>query len=348
MAAAFEQALGAYPKRLCEACYTFAGQHVQIRIIGQELAKQISLPFSHLLVRKSDVTRPRLRIDLWDESETAISRPVGSAGLRDEIPRSEGFREYCLLMGSRDNRFIGCQRSQMLTWSDRVAQHITGCATTRAPCSVDQRGKPLHLPLLLWHSDQDAEVIHAGLVSKDGHGALFAGQENTGKTTAALACLSAGFDYLGDDYIGLQTLPYGSFVGHSLYGSTWLAVDHMARFPYLIPHAIRGKRPDESKALVQLAQVFPSQLAQSAPICAVVLPRVSDDGRTQICVASKRDALLALAPSSILLLPISKAQTLNTLGQLIESVPCYWLEMGQDLDTIPRCVEGILDEVDRL
>ena len=347
MEAAFEQALNRYPERLREAYYTFAGQPVQMRIVGPELTKQISLPFSHLLAQEINMATSRLRIDLWDESETAISRPVSSAGLEDDFLQSKGYGGYCLIMGSRDDRFVGCQRSQVLTWSDRVAQHIIGCVTSRDQLSVDERGKPLHFPLLLWHSDQDTEVIHAGLVAKDGHGVLFAGKENTGKTTAALACLGAGFDYLGDDYIGLQTLADGSFVGYSLYNSTWLMADHLARFPHLIPYAIHGEHPGQGKSLVHLPQVFPCQLAQSTRIRAVVLPRMVDGSGTRIRTASKGEALLALAPSSIILLPISRARTLYKLAELVEQVPCYWLELGRDLESIPRRVDEILAEVSR-
>lgn len=149
---------------------------------------------------------------------------------------------------------------------DRKAQHVVGWTVSSKALSLYERGKPLLLLLSLWYHDRDMRVIHSGLVSRNGRGVLFPGMGGSGKSTSTLACLVGGFDYLGDDYTGLQVLADGSFIGHSLYNSTWLEPDHMAHFPLLPPHAIRSSRPEENKCLVLLAPLFPKQLPRSVPI----------------------------------------------------------------------------------
>ena len=232
---------------------------------------------------------------------------------------------------------------QVITWFDRREQHIVGWISHHHQLPVYERGKPLHFPLLLWHSDRGAEVIHAALVSKNGKGVLFAGKGGVGKSTAALACIQAGFDYLGDDYIGLEACEDGLFVGHSLYSATWLMADHFARFPQLMRYAIYPERPEQEKTLALLSEVFPRQLCRTATVYALLLPRIVADSVTQIRPATKAEALFALAPSSILLRPNSGAATLNKLGRLAEQVPCYWLELSEEFQEIPLQIAQIID-----
>ncbi len=118
---------------------------------------------------------------------------------------------------------------------------------------------------------------------------------------------------------------------------------HLYRFPRLIPHALYPERPNQEKTFAPLSRVFPGRLASFARIHALVLPRLTDNSSARIRPASKRDALLALAPSSILLLPSSGARTLDTLASLAERVPCYWLDLGCDLSEIPDQVQELLE-----
>lgn len=330
-------------RNLCNEFHcTFAGLPARFRIVGQKLAEIIALPFSHLHTKNSCAENLSLKVDLWDENETGVPCPADSLQTED-ISRADA--EYCFVKSSPDSRFIGFRRPRMTTLFDRAAQHLAGCISDSESLSFFERGKPLHLPLLLWHLDRDVPVIHSGLVSKNDKGALFVGKGDSGKTTAALSCLAAGFDYLGDDYIGLQVMQDGSFVGHSLYGSAWIMADHSERFPRLNPYLIESQRPDQEKSLIHLSEVFPRNLARTARICAVLLPGVRDMSDLEVRRVTKKEALLALAPSSMIFLPNSGSATLNKLAELVERVPCYRLETGRNLEDIPRRVKEILGTV---
>jgi len=313
-----------------------------MRVVGHGLSHQIGGAFQHLLVEENP-SSVDLKVDLWDECDTSVSCPVNSEPVEQRLLNSTSYVEFGLILGSLEDRFIGAQRPRVIAWFDRLDHHIIAWVSRHDQLSLYDRGKPLHFPLLLWHSEKGAEVIHAALVSKNGEGVLFAGKGGVGKSTAALACLDAGFDYLGDDYISLEASQGGSFRGHSLYSATWLMADQLVRFPRLIPHAIYPQRPDQEKTLVLLSQVFPRRLSSYAPIRALVLPRVTGNPSAQIRPASKAEALFALAPSSILFRPSSGATTLNKLARLAEQLPCYWLELGSDLSGISACVEDLLD-----
>ena len=276
MRTAFERTWKSHPDRRWDSLCRFAGRPARIRVVGQGLSKQIARAFEHLLV-KENPSSPELKIDLWDEGDTSVSCPVNTKPLDPCLLKSSSYVEFGLILGSLNDPYIGCQRPQVVTWFGRREQHIVGWISHHHQLPIYERGKPLHFPLLLWHSDRGAEVIHAALVSKNGKGVLFAGKGGAGKSTVALACIRAGFGYLGDDYIGLEACAGGHFVGHSLYSATWLMADHFARFPQLMSYAIYPERPEQEKTLALLSEVFPHQLCRTATIYALLLPRIVAD-----------------------------------------------------------------------
>ena len=331
------KALEKTPKSFSESFYTFAGQSVRFRIIGSDLAKHLTAPFSHLQTNGSVPLFPQLTIDLWDENATGISCQVR--------PTDADCRWTQVTATSPDYRFVGQRLPNTFSCFDRITNHIVGSIAWHEQMYIYERAKPLARLLVEWHNDRKMQVIHAGLVARNGRGILFAAKSGSGKSTAALACLCGGFDYLGEDYVCLQGLADGSFLGHSLYNSVFLETHHLMRFPHLLPHVIKG-RPSEEKSVVILSQVFPERLERVVQIRALVIPHVAGTQESRIYPASKGQALLAIGPSSLLQIPSRRVtRGFNTLAQLVERVPCYWLELGYDLDSIPRCLEGIMAEV---
>ena len=76
-----------------------------------------------------------------------------------------------------------------------------------------------------------------------------------------------------------------------------------------------------------------------------MLPRVTGLRDTTMRRASSAEAVLRLAPSSILQLPfISSHRALDRMTELARCVPAYWLEVGADLEQIPSGVERIIEE----
>ena len=245
---------------------------------------------------------------------------------------------------SSDDRFVGQELPNTLSCLDREGGRIMSTIAWNDRIFIYERAKPLARLLLEWHNGRGVQVIHTGLVARHGQGVLFAGKSGSGKSTCSLACISAGFQYLSEDYVALQRLEDGSFVGHSLYNSVFLETSHLARFPEFIPYAIDGKSPEEEKSVVILSQVFPERLERVAPIRALVVPTVTTRRETRFRVASKGEALLAIGPSSLLQIPNRRlgVRGFETLAQLVEGLPCYTLELGCEIGSIPSVVEDIL------
>jgi hypothetical protein len=342
MRAAFERAWTGDSNHRWQSSCMFAGRPARLRISGHGLAKEVARAFTHLLNEKSSEPHWALRIDLWDEQESGVVCPVESTPIEERLLSSTSYVEFGLIMGSVDERFVASQRSGIITWLDRERQHLVGCVSRHDQLSLYDRGKPLHLPLLLWHNDQSAQVLHAALVSATERGVLLAGKGGAGKSTVALACLEAGLGFVGDDYIALEDVGRGDFAGHSLYSTSWVMADHLKRFSRLAPHAVYPQRPLNEKTLLLLAEVFPDRLFAHAPIRALVLPRITAGSSVSVRPASKAEALFALAPSSILLRPGAGTAAFEKLARLVDSVPCWQLELGGDVAAIAGAMDEIL------
>jgi len=333
---AFARAKRMHPHAFRHSTYVLAGQPIEMRIVRRRLAEVMDLPFAHL--RSEDTHLPAgLTVEIWDQAETNVSCQVGVT--RHDLDLHPNLKR------SADGRYASYQLEHSLVHLDRQTGSIIGYVSNTEELSLYERGRPLHVPLSLWLKSRDMPVIHAGLVSKNGRGVLLAGPGGSGKSTSAITCASAGFSYLSEDLIGLQ-FSDSVFLGHSLYSSTFIEPDHLERFPLLGAHAITGKYLFEKKRLVLLSQIASLRFERACRINAIVLPRVVHRRESHFRRASKGEALLTLAPSSLLVGERSYGlEGFNKLAKLVEQVPCYWLELGSVLDEIPCVLEGMLSEV---
>jgi hypothetical protein len=183
------------------------------------------------------------------------------------------------------------------------------------------------------------------LVARVGEGVVLPGASGSGKSATALACLRGGFDYLSDDLMAIEQLQEG-FLGHSLYASSFVDTGNLERFPLFKTSAVKGKYPHEEKLLILLSAFFPLSLKPSCRVKAVVLPRVVGYEKSRYYSVSKGEALLALAPSSLLTRQISSGvKGFRLLTQLVDAVPTYRLELGASVEEIPMRVNEILSNL---
>jgi len=338
MEVAFDQALAKYPDELSETFFIFGGKSIRVRIVGRELAEHICRPFSHLRADVHSGETPKLSIDFLDESKINANPSLEDQEWTERTVKSS------------DDRFIGQQLPNTISCLDLDSGHIMSSIAWKDRIFIYERAKPLARLLLEWHNALGIQVIHTGLVARDGQGVLFCGKSGSGKSTCSLLCVSAGFQYLSEDYVGLQYLNDDSFVGHSIYNSVFLQTAHLSRFTELAFYAIKGRPPQEEKSVIILSQVFPERLERVARIRALALPVVTNTPQPRIRPATKGEALLALGPSSLLQIPNRALGTsgFKMLVKLVEHLPCYWLELGTETEPVPDLVDDILAKTLRI
>jgi hypothetical protein len=343
MQTAFQAALDAGSDEVSTTDYTLAGATVRMRIVGERLAESIGSAFRHLAMADTP-ERPQLVVDLWDEHTTGVACPRAIEEIAEDMT---GWREagFALTVGTPEDRRVGHLLPDVRVWMDREAAHVVGCVADAGRLSVLYRGMPLHFQLLLWHADRGIPVVHAALVSRGDRGVLFVGKGGTGKTTSALACLSSGFRFLADDYVGIEQLESCQFAGHSLYESVWITTDNATRFTHFSPHAEQPGFPAVAdRQLIQLYDVAPGRLDQTARIRAVVATELSSEKGSTIGLVPKGKALFALAPSSMLQLPVSGRAILERMAELVQHTPSYRLSVGRDVAALPSLVDELLEQ----
>jgi hypothetical protein len=335
MQQAFTTAAAAWPTQLCEASYRFAGRPVRLRVVGRELFGHIVKPFAHLRIDESPP--PELTVELWDD------RSIGC------LPKAEHANGETLWQEatrrSSDDRFIAQRLPHTLSCLDRSSGRLVAGIAWHDAIFIYERSKPLARLLLTWYNDRHVQVIHTGLVARNGTGVLIAGKSGSGKSTSVLVSVMGGLHYLSEDYVGLETTADGAFVGHSVYNSVFLNSVHLKRFVELGPFTINGRPPQEEKSVVILSQIYPERLARTAAIGAIVFPVLVDDAtEARLRPMSKGAALLALAPSSLLQIPNRQLGPagFDRLAQLVERVPCFEMVVGSTFASIPRCLETLI------
>lgn len=337
MNAAYQRALEAAPDQVCTSHVVFAGVPARIRVVGRRLAEELLRAFGHLHQAGESSFQPQLTLDLWDEAATGVPCP---GGLPPEMP---GRPEYA--GESPDGRFIVHQVALTRTCLNRERQHVVGWVAAPESLTHFQRGRPLQPMLMRWHLDRDVQPLHAGLVAQGERGALVCGASGSGKSSVSLHCFQAGLSYLGDDCVGLMRNAAGQFTGHSLYCSANVTPDHLRRFNGLAPYAISGRTPVEDKSLLFLTDFAAARFTPQAEIVALLLPRVLPVPVTRRRPAAKREALLRIAPSTLSWVPepSDRRTAFGRLSALADSVPSYWIDLGQDIGNVASLVADVLN-----
>ncbi|CAN5199742.1 serine kinase [soil metagenome] len=314
--------------------YLIAGFAIDVQIAGEQLADQVTRAFLHL--DTVDTIQPALSIELWDEEATGVATeqepPPGGAQI--------------LMTASADGRFVCEHRPQGVALLDRTRHRIVAHTRSAGSRYLDERARPFHRLMSTWLNDRGIQFMHGGLVSVQGSGILFAGQGGAGKSTSTIACLRAGFRYLGDDFIGIEHRTDGSFRGYGLFASCLLNLEHMQRFDDLTSLARRPYHASEDKAVFYMGELFPDTIIHQTEIRAILLPRIADCTESFTERASKAESLFALAPSSVMLLPSPTTTAFHVLTQLVDRCPSYRLYLGRDLDSIPRAVSRLATELE--
>jgi hypothetical protein len=337
MSRAFEKARGA-GRGSAEFSFSMSGVPTRLQVAGGALGKRVVRPFQHRAT-------PGLRIDLWDETETGIA--CEGCAVDDSVSTWGEWK--C----SADGRFLIHHRKTAFEMYDREEQRILGWSVGPLHVSHHERGRPLLRLLMQWHRDNGLQLIHAGLVALDGFGVLMVGKSGSGKSTTALLCALDGMDFLSEDFLAIGRSPDGSYVGHSIYGSAKLHPDHLLRFPRLGEVALGPEHAEDDKSLLFLEDVPGARLVSQVQIGAVVCPRVTDAPNSRFRQIGRGEALMHLAPSTLVLLNCYGlglrrgdvvAKSLDEFGKMLDTCPSYRLELGRDTSTVVPAVRRIINE----
>ena len=305
---------------------------VRVRIAGARWAQIVRAAMGHLAIPGSPASA--LCIDVWDAEESGVPRVMPA--------QSEVSAPPILMRTSEDGHQVGEEREHSLIWLNRPENRIIGCVESTRLLNLDERARPFHKLISAWLEKNGIQFVHSGLVEHGGKGVLFIGNGGAGKSTASIACLRSGMGYLGDDFLGLG-MERGRFIGYGLYASCLLNVHHIKRFPDLEPLGHAPNHAYEDKFVLYLTSAFSRGLKQRATVDALVLPRVVEREFSSFMPATKAAALKAIAPTSVMYLPRPNRTAFERIAKLVENTPCFWLDLGRQIDSIPEAVKALVD-----
>jgi hypothetical protein len=296
-----------------------AGRKVRLAFLDGALEALFRACCGHLETPE-DGHPPFATIDLWPAAD---AQPERDGHFR---PMSQPGNPWGRLACDPQRRFFHDWRPHSDAALDVAARSIVGCFPDPAMLTDDERAKPLHRLVGGLLSQWGVAMVHGALVAQAGSAVLIAGAGGSGKSTTALAARKAGFDYLGDDYVGLST-DAASATGHSLFASALVGPGPLdAPGSAAIPPGL-ARPPAAAKTVVYVTE----GLRREARLGAILLPRLGSGPDTALTPAGPPDFLLAAAPHSLLANAQDRTVALDVMTRTAGMVPVWRAVLGHDM-----------------
>ncbi len=313
--------------------YIVGGSHIRLQFATTALIPHLTPALAHL-ARPTLASTPDLTICLWDSVSSRL-RVAPSSWFPAGFSLAQGF-------SAGDGTFTVVFNAATDTLSVLDMSRRLGFYWVADPdrLSAAERGSPFVLFLQGLVCVRGQQVLHAGVVGTPEGGVLLAGGGGAGKSTSALACLAAGMKYVSDDYCLFSPLP--SPQASSLFSSGKLTDDSLRLLPVFLPHVRNPEREAGEKALFLLHDVWKGQIVGHLPIHAVLLPCVTGRRDTRLQPTSATAGVKALIPSNIFQVAAVAPAAFRMIGALLRRVACYRLEVGTEVEQIPRVIRAFL------
>jgi len=318
-----------------------AGNLVELLVVGDELAAHVIPVFAHLAVASWPDIPPNRRVAFLDAVAVRYG-PFPTPGDGDWDLQGDGWR----ISTHRDARYISEARDHSLICLDRATGSVAALFQSANSLSLADRARPLQRMMSQICLSHGAQNIHAGLVARDGVGALIVGGSGRGKTSTSIDCLLNGFDILGDDSVAVRKADAGGFEGYSLYGSTRVHPEQISRWPD-IRSSWHMPAPADDKAMLLLDQIAAKRIARQCKVGAILVPRITD-GDFRATRTSPRDAFSALVHDSeeTRRFQMSAAE-FHRLVKLTRETPCFLCELDSDPQAVAAGVAEVIKRLPR-
>ncbi|HWE46910.1 MAG TPA: glycosyltransferase [Caulobacteraceae bacterium] len=302
---------------------------VRLVFAGEALERVLFAALAHLEV---EAAAPDATIHVWDSETSGIEAPPAPCGRDCYTDRGD-------IWGMTSRRFRSA--FHWAEFSLNLLDAASGEAVfwVRTPKTLPYwtRASPFRT-LLHWLMEaRGKQLLHAAAVSTKDGAVLIAGRGGVGKSSTALACLEAGFGYLGDDYVvvGLDPEP----TVFSLYNTAKL--DQAERFPKLA--AMIAETPGTGeKTVLRLHPDRADQIVLRAAIKTILTPRFGDGGPTRFEPVDTATLSRAAAFTTLAQLPHAGLATHDFIGRMIGAVPSRSIVLSRDGEEIARSIAGLL------
>ncbi|MEI9426945.1 serine kinase [Mesorhizobium sp. Cs1299R1N3] len=227
-------------------------------------------------------------------------------------------------------------------WQIYDPQH---CIGVQLMASADafppwEPGAPLRAFLHWEYAARGMRLTHAGTLGIEGKGILLAGSGGAGKSGTVAAGLLNGLDSVGDDYVLIDLA--GGVTARPLFSTLKQDALGFARLGLRQRLTAQGPLNWQGKHMFHVDDIAPGPVPAMLDIVALMVPHISGGGASSIMPVSRRDAMIALAPSGIAQMPGERESGFRFFGELTRHLPCFRLSLGTDPAEIAGTIEAFL------
>jgi len=315
--------------------FRIAGTIVRFSFAGDRLVPYLTRALQHL--RIDPVEAPDATFCLWDSVSTRVTM------LPPPCDR-EGFSDRGDLWGFNSRRIKTAFHYHDFSVNLFDHQRRTGIYWVhdgdRLPYWV--LSSPLRTPIHWWMERQGCQLVHAAAIGVGDRALLVVGKGGLGKSSTALACLEAGFEFMGDDYVIVRPEPRPTVYG--LYATAKINRGDIERFAAMKPHLYRTEVPPDEKAVLFLHPPYGSQLRREMPLAAIAVPRVVDRADTVLVPEVPSVVHQAASFTTMSQLPYAGDHTHRLFTSLCDALPGYRIELGADRERLTGAIRTFLSD----
>lgn len=317
--------------------YLIAGKNVRLFFYSDLLRKKMSLALAH--TKSEGGPAPDLSVHIWDSASTGIKINAAPWNKSEYF-----FPPDALAQAELGDTFLGAYLNGEETLNLYDIENKTAHFWTEDARNLPDwiSAAPIRTILHWFLSRSAIHLVHGAVIGYAGTSIMLSAKGGSGKSTTALSCLFSGMQYCADDYAALS-MTGKEITAYSLYNSIKIPPRSLKLFPELAGKIWNSKNVGtEDKSIVFLSEIFPEHISRSSTLVGLMIPVIKKTGETQIMPASKLDAMLALLPTTIFQLPLVRADALEELRTIIGNVPCYFLQLGPDIRSVPDTIKAFL------
>lgn len=333
LARAWETGAGATWTRHWEV----AGRRVRVEGIGRSMEAFVGPPCAHLET-PSDGEAAGWTLRVWDAKEGP-----GLAGYAGSLEGTTWCHGRVDELSGDGVVTVWEQGFRTVTCVDRVTRRAVHVAADASALPYHEGAAPLRA---LWHvalGPDAVQLMHGAAVSRGPDAVLLTAAGGNGKSTTALRALTAGWGYLSDDYVLVDTSA-GKPRVWSVYNTAKMVTASLAWFGAL-PAPLREASPAEGeKAVMLLHPGAADRLRRGADLRAVVVPSIGSERATRWRRSTAGVAWRAMVPDTVRGIAGAGAELLVALQAVARAAPAYEVRLGSEPEGVVRALGEVLDD----
>jgi hypothetical protein len=326
-----EQEYGRLPGR---RVFALAGRSIGIGFSDPEYAAFCDRAYLARSSRAGDEAQVRLAV-LDYESLPHTPRWTGPA---------PGLHEVTTVLAEQGLR--GAYDASYTTWDIYDPARALGAQAmpSTSPRPPWEPSFPLRL-LLHWAGRaEERGMIHAGTLGHRGRGVFLVGAGGSGKSGTTLSGILNGLSSVGDDYVAVsmtsrvvEAQPVLRLMKQDIRGIRRLGLE-VGKGP------LDGRPNWQGKIEFDYGALAASVRAERLAMTAILMPHITRSTSSSLRPASAREAMLAMAPSSLYQLHGSWREDFGLIASIARALPAFHLDLSDDPAEIAAAIRAFIED----